>query len=108
MHGLRDVVQELGFLARPRLGVEGADHQALDQAGGGGVLQREHAPHYLRPPGRRDVRDVHNKLAGVDNDCRCSTNLTSQIRITNDSIIIHLHYIFNGLAFASPTFRNAY
>ena len=38
MHGLRDVVQELGFLARPRLGVEGADHQALDEAGGGGVL----------------------------------------------------------------------
>ena len=66
MHGLRDVVQELGFLARPRFGVEGADHQALDQAGGGGVLQREHAPHDLHAPGRRDVRDVHDKFARVD------------------------------------------
>ena len=89
MHGLRDVVQQLGLLPRPGLGVEGADHQALDQAGGGGVLEGEHAPHYLRSPGRRDVRDVHNKFAGVDNDCRCSSNLPSQVRVTYDCIIVH-------------------
>ena len=89
MHGLRDVVQELGFLARPRLGVEGADHQALDQAGGGGVLQREHAPHDLHAPRQRDVRDVHDKFARVDNNCWCSINLPSQVRIANDCIIVH-------------------
>ena len=71
MHGLRDVVQELGFLARPRLGVEGAD--------------------------RRDVRDVHDKFARVDNNCWCSINLPSQVRIANDCIIVHFYHIFNWL-----------